>query len=164
MAAKTKNVLKVTLPNDTDIRFEREFDAPRELVFKAMTDPELFKQWWGPREQEFVKFDMDVRPGGEWSVVSRGPDGVEHPFRGEYREIVPPERMVWTFIYDVPPINEHPSIETMTLSELPGSRTKMIAISVHDAKEWRDGHIEAGMEKGAAETYERLDELLAKLA
>ena len=162
MAAKT-NALKVTLPDDVSIRLEREFNAPRALVFEAMSKPEYIKQWWGPREQELIHVEMDVRPGGKWRFVSRGPDGVEHPFTGEYLEISPPETMVWTFIYDVPPINEHAATETMTLTERDG-RTFMTAISVHDSKEARDGHVEAGMEKGAAETYDRLDELLAKLA
>jgi len=165
MAANTTNKLKVTLRGDTDILFEREFNAPRKLVWEAMSNPEYFKEWWGPREQEIIKIDMDVRTGGEWRVTSRGPDGVEHPFKGVYREITPPEKMVWTFIYDVPPINEHEAVETMTLEEIDGGqRTRLRAVSVHDSKEARDGHVEAGMEKGAAETYDRLEELLKKMA
>jgi uncharacterized protein YndB with AHSA1/START domain len=163
MAAKT-NTLKLTLPSDTEIRFEREFDAPRHLVWKAMTEPELVKQWWGPRGTTLSVCDLDVRPGGAWRMVVKNDDGTEHPFKGVYKEVTPMERVVWTFIYDVPPINEHESVETATLTELAGGRTKLTAISVHDSKESRDGHIEAGMEKGAAETYERLDEVLAKLA
>jgi uncharacterized protein YndB with AHSA1/START domain len=162
MAAKT-NVLKVTLPSDREIKLTRDFDAPRHLVFEALSKPEYIRQWWGPRGTELTTCEMDFRTGGTWRFVSRGPDGVEHPFTGVYREVSPPDRVVWTFIYDVPPINEHEAVETVTLTERDG-RTTITVISVHDSKESRDMHVQSGMEKGAAETYDRLEELLAKLA
>ena len=162
MAAKT-NALKVTLPNDTDVRLEREFNAPRDLVWKAITTPELVKQWWGLRGSTLEIESMDMRPGGAWRFVSTSPDGSVHPFKGEYREIAAPERVVQTFIYDVPPFDEFVSVETLTLTE-EGGRTKLTVISTHRNKMERDGHVESGMERGAAETYERLEELLATLA
>lgn len=162
MAAKT-NALKVTLPSDTEILLTRHFDAPRELVWMAMTNPEYVKQWWGPRNTALTVCEIDFRPGGSWRFVERGADGVEHPFRGGYREIVAPERIVQTFIYDVAPFNEHVAVENMTLSEKDG-RTTLTNLMRHDSKEARDGHVNSGMERGAAETMDRLEELLAKLA
>ena len=162
MAAKT-NALKVTLPDDTTVRLEREFDAPRALVFEAMSKPEYIKQWWGPRGSTLIQCDMDFRVGGAWRFVERGADGSEHPFKGVYKEIDAPERVTWTFIYDVPPFDIYEAVETVTLTEING-RTKLVVDSAHGSKEARDGHVQSGMEKGAAETYDRLEELLAKLA
>ena len=162
MAAKT-NTLKVTLPNDTTVRLEREFNAPRDLVFEAMSKPEYITQWWGPRGSTLTKCELDFRVGGTWNFVERGSDGTEHPFKGVYKEIAPPERVTWTFIYDVPPFDQFEAVETVTLTEIEG-RTKLSVDSVHGSKEARDGHVQSGMEKGAAETYDRLEELLAKLA
>lgn len=162
MAAKT-NALTVTLPSDLEIKLTREFDAPRTLVFKAMSSPELIRQWWGPRGSELTKCEMDFRPGGTWNFVSRSAEGVEHPFKGEYLEIVAPERVVQTFIYDVPPINEYVARETMTLEERSG-RTLLTTIVLHETKQARDGQVESGMERGAGETMDRLAELLQKMA
>jgi uncharacterized protein YndB with AHSA1/START domain len=162
MAAKT-NALKVTLPSDTTIRLTREFDAPRDLVFEAMSKPEYIKQWWGPRGTELTRCEMDFRVGGAWNFVSRGDDGIEHPFKGEYREIVRPELVEQTWIYDVAPMNEHESIERMTLEERDG-RTYFTTLVTHGSKEARDGHVNSGMEGGASETFDRLEELLKKLA
>ena len=162
MAAKT-NQLVVTLPSDTEIKLVREFDAPRHLVWKAMTTPELVKQWWGWRTSEMIVCDIDLRPGGAWRFVSRADDGTEHPFKGVYKEISPPERIVQTWVYDVPPINEFESIETATLEEKDG-RTTLTTLVKHQSKEARDGHVQSGMESGAAETMDRLEELLAKMS
>jgi uncharacterized protein YndB with AHSA1/START domain len=160
MGAKT-NALKVTLPSDTQILLTREFNAPRHLVWEAMTKPELVKQWWGPRGTELSVCEIDLRPGGAWRFVSRGPDGIEHPFKGVYKEIAAPERIVQTWVYDVPPFNEFESVETATLEERDG-RTTLETLVQHKTKEARDGHVGSGMEKGAGETMDRLEELLAK--
>ena len=100
--------MKVTVISDTEILITREFDAPRDLVFKAMTDPALMPRWWGPRRYKTVVDTMDVRPGGKWRMRNIAADGGEHAFRGEYREVVPPERVVWTFEYE--PLAGHVSI------------------------------------------------------
>lgn len=163
MVAKTKHELKVTLPSDTEVRLERSFDAPRALVFKAMTDREHLKEWWGFRTSTLEVIEHDLRPGGKWRFVSRADDGTEHPFCGEFREIVAPEKIVQTFCYDVPPMNEAVAVETMTLTEQTG-RTTLVTLSRYPSKEARDGHVQAGMETGAAETMDRLEELVAKLA
>jgi uncharacterized protein YndB with AHSA1/START domain len=162
MAAKT-NQLTVTLPSDTEILLTREFEAPRELVWKAMTTPELIKQWWGWRTSRLVVCEIDLRVGGAWRYVSRAEDGTDHPFKGVFKEIVAPERIAQTWCYDVPPINEKESLETMTLIEKDG-RTIMTTLVKHENKVNRDGHIHSGMEKGAGETMDRLEELLAKMA
>jgi len=162
MAART-NQLVVTLPSDTEILLVREFDASRHLVWKAMTTPELVKQWWGPRGSELSVCEIDLRVGGEWRFVSRGDDGTEHPFKGVYKEITEPERIVQTWIYDVAPFNEFASIETANLEEKDG-RTTLRNHVQHQTKEARDGHVNAGMEGGAAETMDRLEELLANMS
>lgn len=160
MATTSKSTMTVTLPSDTEVRITREFAAPRELVFKAMTDPALVARWWGPRRYETIVDRMEVRPGGAWRMRNVGADGAEHAFRGEFREVVPPERIVRTFEYE--PLPGHVSVETATLTERDG-RTLLTIVDRFSSKEDRDGMIQSGMESGAAESYERLDEVLAGL-
>ena len=160
MATASKFDLNVTRVSDTELHLTREFDAPRDLVFKAMTDPALMSRWWGPRQYKTVVDTMDVRPGGKWRMRNIAADGGEHAFRGEYREIVPPERIVQTFEYE--PLPGHISVETMTLTERDG-RTLLTVRDQFASKEDLDGMVNSGMESGARETYERLDELLAEL-
>ena len=152
--------LEVMTPSDREIVMTRVFDAPRDLVFEAHSSCEHLSHWWGPRKYEIVSCDVDFRPGGAWRIVHRGPDGEEHGFRGEYREIVPPERIVWTFEYEGWP--GQVSVETLTLEERDG-KTTLTSTSVHDSVEARDAMLESGMEEGAAETMERLDEYLEVL-
>ena len=145
--------LNVTLPSDREIALSREFDAPRELVFQAVSQPEHLAQWWGRAGSSLPVCEIDFRPGGRWRFVERSADGTEHGFRGEIREIVPPERIVQTFEYEGYP--GHISVETMVLEDL-GGRTRVNVTSVFDSVEDRDGMLQSGMEKGAAESYDRL--------
>lgn len=149
----------VTLPSDTEIHIERWFNAPRALVFKAMTDPQAILHWWGRKDDVTTVDQMDVHPGGKWRFISKGTDGVEHAFRGEFREVIPVERVVQTFEYE--PYPGHISVETMTLDEIDG-RTKMTVVSRFDSKEERDAMIQSGMETGMNETYARLDNYLTQ--
>jgi len=158
--AGSGNKLEVTTPSDTEIRMTRVFDAPRDLVFEAHTSAEHMSNWWGPRKYEVISADYDFRPGGKWRIAHRGPGGDEHGFRGEFREIVPPERIVWTFEYEGAP--GQIAIETMTLEEHDG-KTTLTVVSDAGSKEARDAVLESGMQEGAAETYDRLDEYLDKL-
>ncbi|HEX2239880.1 MAG TPA: SRPBCC family protein [Actinomycetota bacterium] len=153
--------LTVTTPSDREIVMTRELNAPRELVFQAHTSCEHMSRWWGPRKYEFAKCEIDFREGGQWRIVHRGPDGEEYAFRGEYREIVPPERIVWTFEFEGFP--GAISVETLTLEERDG-KTFLTAKSMYDTVEQRDQMLQSGMEEGAAETFERLDEYLQELA
>jgi uncharacterized protein YndB with AHSA1/START domain len=150
---------KVTTPTDREIVIERVFDAPRERVFATFTDPELIPQWWGPRSTTTVVDVMDVRAGGSWRFVNRDSNGEETGFRGTYREVTPPERIVQTFEWEGMP--GHVSVETATFEDL-GERTKVITTTLFHTPEERDGMLASGMESGMNETYERLDELLAK--
>ena len=154
------NALTVTTPSDKEIVMTREFDAPRELVFEAHSSCEHMSQWWGPRGYEFAKCELDFRPGGTWRVVQRDPEGQEFAFRGEYREIVRPERIVWTFEFEGMP---GASVETLTLEERDG-KTLFTGTSVFATTEQRDAMLESGMEGGANESMERLDEYLVVLA
>ena len=151
----------VTTPTDREIHIERVFDAPRDRVFAAFTDPELIPQWWGPHGTTTIVDQMDVRNGGGWRFVSRGEDGSQTAFRGTYREITPPERIVQTFEWEGMP--GHVSVETATFEDL-GDRTKVVATSIFHTTEERDGMLQSGMERGMNETYARLDELLARQA
>jgi uncharacterized protein YndB with AHSA1/START domain len=152
--------LTVTTPSDRELVMSRVFDAPRDLVFEAHTSCEHFKNWWGPRKYEIADCDIDFRPGGAWRVVHRA-EGEEHVFRGEYREIVRPERIVWTFEWMGAP--GHVSVETLTLEEHDG-KTTLTARSVYDSVEDRDGMLQSGAAEGAEEAFERLEEYLEVLA
>ena len=149
---------KVEAVGDREIRIERTFDAPRERVFAAYTDPELIPRWWGPRQYTTKVVEMDVREGGEWHFVQEGGDA-EHGFRGTYREVTPPERIVQTFEWLGLP--GHVSVETAEFEDL-GDRTRVVTTSVFDTPEDRDGMLASGMESGLTETYDRLDEILAE--
>jgi uncharacterized protein YndB with AHSA1/START domain len=151
----------VSTPAEREIRIERVFDAPRDRVFAVYTDPALIPEWWGPRETTMVVDEMDVRTGGRWRFIMRNADGTETAFRGAYREITPPERIVQTFEWE--PMAGHVSVETATFEDL-GDRTKVTTISLFHTPEERDGMLASGMEGGLNETYARLDELLARLA
>jgi uncharacterized protein YndB with AHSA1/START domain len=150
----------VSTPSDREIRVERSFDAPRDLVFQAFTDPELVPEWYGPRGTTIVVDTMEVRAGGSWRFVLTDEDGRENAFRGTYREVSPPERIVQTFEWEGMP--GHVAVETVTFEDL-GDRTRIINVSLFHTTEERDGMLSSGMESGMNETYARLDELLARL-
>jgi uncharacterized protein YndB with AHSA1/START domain len=142
---------------DREIVYTREFDAPRELVFKVLTDPKLIPNWWGPRQYTTIVDKMDVRPGGAWRFLNRTAEGEEFAFRGVFREIVPPSRLVQTFEWEGMP--GHISVQTMVL-EARGDKTFVTATSVFDTKEDRDGMWESGAQTGGRETWERLAEVI----
>lgn len=153
--------LTLTLPSDREIVLTREVDAPRRLVWEAFTRPEHLRHWWGLRGSTMTSCDMDFRPGGSWRFVLREADGNEYAFRGEIREIVPPERIVQTFEFEGMP--GAVSVESLTLAEH-GGKTTITATSTFDSIEDRDGMLQSGMERGAAETYDRLEEHLRTMA
>jgi uncharacterized protein YndB with AHSA1/START domain len=157
---KQSSKLNVTTPSDLEIVMWRSFDFPRDLVFAAHTKPEHIKRWWGPRAYDMPVCEMDFRPGGAWRYVHWS-DGEEYAFHGEYLEIVPPERIKWTFEWEGMP--GHVVTETMVLTEQDGVTT-ITTTSVFPNKEDRDAMLQSGMESGANESYERLDELLAELS
>ena len=159
--AASGNKLMVSTPSDREIVMTRVFDAPRDLVFEAHSSCEHLSKWWGPRRYEMSFCDVDFREGGAWRMVHRGADGQEFGFHGEFREIVRPERITWTFEFEGMP--GHVSVDTVTFEERDG-KTTIRATSVFDTVEDRDGMLQSGMEEGAAETYERLDEYLEELA
>ncbi len=147
---------KVTTPGDRDIRIERIFNAPRDRVWAAMTDPKLVTQWWG-RGNKIVIERMEVERGGHWRFVEHSAEGV-HGFEGRYREVTPPERIVQTFEWDGMP--GHVVVEHVTLEDLGDGRTKIINTSLFHTTEERDGMLSPGMEQGLNESYAALDRLL----
>jgi uncharacterized protein YndB with AHSA1/START domain len=150
---------KVTTPSDREIRTERVFAAPRERVWKALTDPTLVAQWWG-RGNNLVIERMEVERGGHWRFVEHSPDGV-HGFEGRYREVTPPERVVQTFEWDGMP--GHVILEDMRLEDLGDGRTRLVTISLFFTTEERNGMLQSGMETGMNQSYEALDALLARM-
>jgi uncharacterized protein YndB with AHSA1/START domain len=158
-SAKAKNA-QITTPSDREIRIERVFDAPRDRVWKAITDPTLVAQWWG-RGNRLAIERMDVTRGGHWRFVEHGPDGV-HGFEGRYREVTPPERIVQTFEWDGMP--GHVCVETMTLDDLGDGRTRLVTVSLFHTAEERDGMLKSGMEGGLNQSYTALDQVLARIA
>ena len=154
---KTEYVIE---PGKQELTSTVVLDAPRELVFRAYTDPKLFAQWWGPRRYENKIEKFDSRPGGEWRVVQRGDDGSEFGFRGVNHDVVAPERIVSTFEYEGVP--GHVALQTATFEPL-GNKTKLVAHQVFQSVMDRDGMVASGMESGANESLERLAELLERM-
>jgi uncharacterized protein YndB with AHSA1/START domain len=149
----------ITTPNDRDIRIERVFEAARELVWRAFTDPKLIAEWWGRGNKLDIE-RMEVKHGGHWRFVEHGPDGAQG-FEGRYREITPPERIVQTFEWDGMP--GHVLVDTATFQDIGGRRTKVVSTSLFHTKEERDGMLKSGMEQGLNESYAALDRALANL-
>ncbi len=144
-----------------DLVYERTFDAPRELVWKAFMDPDLTPRWWGPHGTTTTVLEMDVRPGGKWRYVSSAPDRDDVSFHGEYLEIEPPERYTWTFLFEVEGFGDQGGAETFTFEDV-GGKTKVAAISHMGSVEAIEGALATGMTKGAIETWDRLAAVLAE--
>lgn len=154
----SQNQTKLTKPTDRKYAMTRVFNAPRELVFKAYTDPDIIPHWWGQRGSTTTVDTMDVTPGGQWRYVQREADGTKYAFRGEYREITAPERLVNTFEFE--PMPDHVVVDTATFEDLDGT-TKLTVPSLFDSMEDRDGMLDSGMEAGANESWDLLAEWLA---
>jgi uncharacterized protein YndB with AHSA1/START domain len=160
MAEQSTTKADVSKQGDRQILIAREFDAPRERVWDAFTNPELIPQWWGPRETTTTVDKLEARTGGDWRFVHQNADGTETAFRGTFREVTPPERISWTFEWDGMP--GYVSVDQTEFEDLGDGRTKVTTTSTFLFGEERDGMLEAGMEQGMNESYQRLDELLAK--
>jgi uncharacterized protein YndB with AHSA1/START domain len=160
--AANSDTFKVTTPADTEIVITRLFDAPRRLVFDAITRPEHVRRWWGLLDERYSVpvCEIDLRPGGAWRFVGRGPMG-DVVFYGEYREIAPPTRLVFTEIYA--PFPDAESVVTATLTPEHG-KTRLNATSKYPSKVVRDMVLGTGMERGAGISYDRLDEVAMELA
>lgn len=154
---RNTGTLKVTLPSDREVVLTRVFEAPREMVFDAFSKPELLKRWFGPRGWTLVECDVDLRVGGSFRFVLRSPDGKDMGMRGLYREIAAPERSVHMESFDdFPGESQVTSVFTEE-----GGKTTLTATVLYPSQEVRDAVIQSGMEHGAAESYDRLAELLA---
>jgi uncharacterized protein YndB with AHSA1/START domain len=153
---KNTGTLKVTAVGDREILMVRVFDAPRHLVFEALTTPGLLKQWFGPRGWSVTECDIDLRVGGAWRYLLSGPSGRSMTMHGIYREIAPPERLVYTEHID----DFGEGLITTVLTEEAG-KTTLSSTAQSPSREIRDIVLKSGMEHGAAETYDRLAELLA---
>jgi uncharacterized protein YndB with AHSA1/START domain len=158
--ATTTNETALTTPGAREIVTERVFDAPRERVWAAFTDPALIARWWGRRSTDTVVERQELQPGGAWRFVENNTDGTHAAFRGVYREVVAPERLVYTFEWGGMP--GHVLVDTATFEDL-GERTRLTIHSLFHTTEERDGMLSGGMEIGLNEGYEALDALLAQL-
>jgi uncharacterized protein YndB with AHSA1/START domain len=150
----------VAEPGKQEILMTREFNAPRELVFRAFTDPALIPQWWGLSRTTTVVDKMEAKPGGVWRYIERDADGNEWAFHGVYHDVTAPERIIYTFEFEGMP--GHVLLETVTLEEQDG-KTLVKDLSVFQSVADRDGMLQAGMEGGANESWDQLDALLQKL-
>ena len=157
------NQTKITVePGKQEILITREFDAPREMVFKAHTDPELYVQWLGPRDLKMTLETFEPRDGGSWRYFHEDQAGNKYGFHGVNHEVSAPERIIGTFEFEGLPEKGHVILGTLRFEALPGNRTRLTSQSVFQSVADRDGMIKAGMERGVNEGYERLDDLLAK--
>jgi uncharacterized protein YndB with AHSA1/START domain len=154
----------VELPTDEQILITREFDAPKHLVFKAYTTPELVKRWWSGQRGAVTSAEIDLRVGGKWRWVMVAGEGFEVAFHGEYQEIVPDERLVSTEIYEIPDQGDSPpTVNTATFTEVDG-RTTLTVLVECPSKELRDTIIDSGMESGMQESYDALERVAASLS
>jgi uncharacterized protein YndB with AHSA1/START domain len=163
MSVTSSGTAKVTLPTDDQILITREFDAPKNLVYKAWTTPELVRRWWHANRGEVTVAEIDLRVGGTWRYVSVTPDGFEVAFHGEYRELVPNERIVSTEAFEgIPDPDANATTNTLTLAEEDGRTTLTILVQA-PSKEVRDAMIESGMEAGMQDALDLLEQVAASL-
>ncbi len=160
MAKNDTNIMAE--PGKQEILITREFEAPREIVFKAFTDPELYVQWIGPRGLTTIIETFEPRNGGSWRFIQKDQEGNEFAFHGVNHE-VSPKRIISTFEFEGLPEPGHVLLDTLKLEELSGNRTRLVEQSVFQSVEDRDGMMQSGMDEGVNESYERLDEVLEKL-
>ncbi len=160
MAVTSSGTATVTLPTDEQILITREFDAPKHLVDRAWTTPELVRRWWTARRGEMTTCEIDLRVGGTWRYVMVADGGMEVAFHGEYREIVPDERLVTTEVYEAMPEGE--AVDTLTLTEA-DRRTTITLLVQHASKADRDAHIESGMEAGLQDALDLLEQVAVSL-
>jgi uncharacterized protein YndB with AHSA1/START domain len=144
-----------------DLTFERTFDAPRDKVWKAFTDPQAIPRWWGKHGTTTIVEEMDVRPGGKWRYISRDSDREEVAFYGEYLEVDPPKGFKWTFMFDVEGVGPMGGPETFIFEDV-GGKTKITSTGHMGSVEVLEGALSTGMVEGALETWDRLAALLAK--
>ena len=161
MTSRTSNRAVVTLPTDTHILITRDFDAPRELVYRAWTTPELIRRWWSGERGTVTSAEVDLRVGGRWRYVMTANAGFEVAFHGEYQEIVPRERIVATEVYEGMP--EASALTTTTFAESKG-RTTLTLLVQQQSREYRDAHINSGMEGGMQESMAKLEDVARSLA
>jgi uncharacterized protein YndB with AHSA1/START domain len=153
----------VTLPSDEQILITREFDAPRHLVWKAWTTPELVRRWWSGKQGRMTVAEIDLRVGGRWRYVMVADNGQEVAFHGEYREIVPGERIVTTEVYELPGAPEtEPAVNVVTFTEVDGRTTLSLLIETSD-RQVRDAILDSGMEVGLQEQLDLLEQLATSL-
>jgi uncharacterized protein YndB with AHSA1/START domain len=163
MTMASSGTAVVELSSDTQIRITREFDAPRHLVFEAWTTPELVERWWHAKRGRVESIDIDLRVGGAWRYAMVTTEGdFEVAFHGNYREVVPDERLVYTEIYEGMP--DAAALTTIEFAELEGDRTAVTMTVDHERREHRDAHIESGMEDGLQDALDLLEELAAARA
>lgn len=161
----SKGTAKVTFPADNQILITREFNAPKHLVYRALTEPDLVKRWWGAEMGEVTLVEIDLRVGGSWRHVMTANGGFEVGFHGEFHEIVPDQRIVNTEIFEGTPDGsgaEEAGLNTVTLEEVDG-RTTFTMLAEYSSKEVRDAVIESGMEGGMQKSYDALEEVAASL-
>ena len=164
MSVTSSQSATVTLPTDEQILITREFDAPRHLVYQAITTPALVKRWWNAKRGEVTIAAIELRVGGKWRYVMVTDDGSEVGFHGEYREIVPNERIVSTEVYEgAPGGDENGTVNTVTLAEKDG-RTTMTTLVQAPSKEIRDAIIQSGMEAGMQDAMDLLEEVAVSLS
>jgi uncharacterized protein YndB with AHSA1/START domain len=162
-AVASSGTAVVTLPGETQIHVTREFNAPKDLVYRALTEPDLIARWWTAKRGEAKVFDVDLRVGGNWRYVMVTPDGTEVAFHGTYHEIVPNERLVYTEVFEMPgATDEGAAINTLTLEESDG-RTTLTSITECHVAEVRDMIIATGMEGGMQDAYDLLEEVAISL-
>jgi len=160
MAVTSSKQVTVTLPTDEQILITREFDAPKHLLFKAYTTPELVRRWFHANRGQMTLCEIDLRVGGSWRYVMTARGGFEVGFHGEYREVVPDERLVSTEVYEGAP--DAPALDTVTFTEVDG-RTTLAILVQHTSRENRDAHINSGMEDGLGDAMALLEDVAASL-
>jgi uncharacterized protein YndB with AHSA1/START domain len=160
MAATARHSAVVSLPSDTQILITREFDAPRQLVYRAWTTPELIRQWWSACRGEVTVAEIDLRVGGRWRYAMLAHGDLEVAFHGEFREVIPNERLVRTEIYE--PFPNASAVSTETFTETDG-RTTLTLLVDHERQEHRDAHVQSGMEDGLQDALDLLEDVTASL-